>query len=247
MAIANMKRSNAGRSAHNRARALKADHVKKSVKVGAYSAAALGVGTYAASLNSVGSLAASLAAGVATAVWWSRKPSGASSWTQGAAAEERTASLLAPLVQLGWWVGHDRSIPRSRANLDHVAIHPSGRFLVYIDTKAWHARGALIRWQNDALMYGPWDKTKAMRTVKWEARRLSEETGLPVVPVIAVDGGQVIGNTGNPGFISADDMYVVSSRLLFHTMALMDKVNGPDKRAVDRVAKKIDTTFPPAK
>lgn len=246
MAIIN-NRSNAGRSAHNRARALRVDHLKKSAQVGVYAGAATLVGTYAALQNGTGSLAASLAAGVGTGVWWSRKPSGASSWLQGAAAEERTAKIMDPLTRLGWWVGHDRSIPRSKANLDHVAIHPSGRFLVYVDTKAWHARGASIRWENGALMYGPWDKTKAVNTVKWEASRLVEETRLPVVPVICVDGGHVESNTGHPGFIHVEGLYVVSSSLLFHTMALMDKVNGIDTRAVDQVAKKINAAFPPAK
>lgn len=246
MAIIN-SRSNAGKSAANRARALKAEHFKKSARVGAYAGTATLVGTYAALQDATGSLAASLALGVGTAVWWSRKPSGAASWLQGAQAEERTAKVMEPLTRLGWWVGHDRSIPRSRANLDHIAIHPSGRFLVYIDTKAWHARGAAIRWENGALMYGPWDKTRAVNTVKWEASRLNEETGLPVVPVICIDGGHVESNTGHPGFIHVDGLYVVTSSLLFHTMALMDKVNGLDLRAVERVAKKINTAFPPAK
>lgn len=238
----------AGRSAHNRARALKVEHLKKSLQVGASAAAVTAGVTWASFQDGTGSLAASCAAGVASAVWWSRKPSGAASWTQGANAEERTAATLAPLVKLGWWVGHDRSIPRSRANLDHIAIHPSGRFLVYVDTKAWHAKGAAIQWDADSsrLLYGKWDQTKAMNTVKWEARRLSEETGLPVLPVIAVDGGRVIGNKGSHAFIDAADMYIVSSNLLFHTMALMDKVTGPNTAAVARVRRLVDSKFPPA-
>jgi uncharacterized membrane protein len=58
------------------------------------------------------------------------------SWAVGAAGEERTARLLAPLVRRGHAVVlHDRAIPGSRANLDHLVFTAAGA--AYVDTKNW--------------------------------------------------------------------------------------------------------------
>lgn len=234
----------AGYSARQRAKELKYEQRHKALNWGTFAGGGTSVVAYAATWAPVGSLAAGVAVLGGLYAWQSRKPSGAERWLQGARAEERTARLLNPLAELGWSISHDRSIPRSKANLDHVAVHPSGRFLVYVDTKAWHAKGARIKWDGKSLKYGPWDQTKSLRTVEWEASRLSEEMGLPVVPVVCVDGGQVEGNRGRAGFIVADDTYVISSTLLFTTMALMDQSSGPNSAKVATVQTKIDSIFP---
>jgi hypothetical protein len=178
-----------------------------------WSAGAGGGGVTAVALASgslsVVSLAAGGVAGVGTAVWRLRRPSRWHSWLQGAKAEYRTGRLLNRLRREGWGVLHDRQIPRSRANLDHILVHPSGEFLVYIDTKAWHAAKAIIRMVGSRLMYGPWDQSNKVNTVVWEASRLQEVIGLPVVPVIAVDGGKVQG-----GSIIFNDVRVVEVDML---------------------------------
>jgi hypothetical protein len=48
-------------------------------------------------------------------------------WKTGAAGEERVAQVLAdaPITAL-----HDRRIPRSKANIDHIAIGPAGVFVI---------------------------------------------------------------------------------------------------------------------
>jgi len=142
---------------------------------------------------------------------------------------------------------HDLSIPKSKANLDHVLVHPSGKFAVYVDTKAWHAARARITWDNRGrLMYGPWDQTPKMKTVEWEASRLHEETGLPVIPLIACDRGNVIGPTGSPGVINVNGTYILRSDALFNEISRMDPLNGPDRRTADRVRKTIERKFPVA-
>src|SRR5574341_308177 len=144
---------------------------------------------------SVVSLAAGGVAGVALAVWRWRRPSRWRSWLQGALGEYRTGHVLNRLKREGWGVLHDRKIPRSRANLDHVLVHPSGQFLVYVDTKAWHAKGWQIRVTGGRLMYGPRSQANTVETVAWEASRLREVTGLRTLAVIAVDGGKVNGGS----------------------------------------------------
>jgi hypothetical protein len=56
-------------------------------------------------------------------------------WDTGAAGEERTGALLAALESEGYRVLHDRRIPGSRANIDHIVIGPSGVFVV--ETKSY--------------------------------------------------------------------------------------------------------------
>lgn len=235
----------AGRSARRRAREIKMQHWVKSSKMGGVAASGAGGVALFSTSHVTGSLAASLLAGVGTAVWLSRKPTEAPRWVQGAQAEERTAQVLKPLRSLGWWVGHDRSIPKSKANLDHVLIDPTGKFLVYVDTKAWHAKGAVVRLADDLrLMYGPWDQTPKVRTVEWEANRLHEELGLPVVPVITVDGGEVQGQ--RPGFIQMGGTYIISSKLLVTALSAMQSAGTPNPRRVRQLADRINATFPSA-
>jgi hypothetical protein len=115
---------------------------------------------------------------------------------------------------------------------------------VYIDTKAWHAKGAPIRLDGNRLMYGPWDQTSKVNTVEWMANRIHEETGLPVVPVVCVDGGNVIGQPGRAKFIEMNGTYVIGSTILFTTMALMNQSSGPDLAKVKRIRAMIDQKFP---
>lgn len=44
----------------------------------------------------------------------------------GAEWEQHTAAMLAPLEAAGWRLLHDRALPGSSANLDHVLVSPCG-------------------------------------------------------------------------------------------------------------------------
>jgi hypothetical protein len=68
------------------------------------------------------------AAELGQAAWGRRQTTEA--WATGAAGERRTAELLAPLEKEGWIVLHDRRMPGSRANIDHVVVGPPGVFVV---------------------------------------------------------------------------------------------------------------------
>lgn len=187
---------------------------------------------------SVVSLVAGGVAGVAVGVWRSRQPSRWRSWLQGAKAEYRTGKLLNSLRREGWGVLHDRRVPKSRANLDHVLVHPSGNFLVYVDTKAWHAEKAIIRVDRNRLMYGPWNQGPKAETVAWEASRLSEGTGLRVVPLIAVDGGRVNGDA-----LIFNDVYVVSSDVLLRTLDSIQPSMVPRLDEVREITRNIERGF----
>ncbi|HWF15178.1 MAG TPA: nuclease-related domain-containing protein [Acidimicrobiales bacterium] len=59
-------------------------------------------------------------------------------WAWGAEGEERVGALLDRAVGDRGLLLHDRRIPGSRANIDHVAIVPSGVWV--IDAKHYHGR-----------------------------------------------------------------------------------------------------------
>ena len=66
-------------------------------------------------------------------------PAGIRAWQIGARGELLTAHLLLPLTTTGAVVLHDRRIPRSRANIDHIVVSASGIWI--IETKNY--RGAV--------------------------------------------------------------------------------------------------------
>lgn len=59
-------------------------------------------------------------------------------WEIGATGEEQVGKRLADLLTAGILVLHDRRVPGSRANIDHVAVAPSGVWV--IDTKRYRGK-----------------------------------------------------------------------------------------------------------
>jgi hypothetical protein len=237
-------RGRAGQSAFRRARELRRAHLLAASKWGSY----VGGITVLASGGLFRDVAVSVATGttaaVGTAVWRSAKPSGAKRWVQGAQAERRTGRALKPMTRYGWRVHHDLRVPRSKANLDHVLVPPSGEFLVYIDTKAWHMKSsngtpAAVTWDGRRLMYGNrFDNTPKLRTVEWEAERLAAETGMRVIPVIAVEGARV-SDLG----ICVDDVRVVSVNNLIATLHGLEATRRPNNRQSRSASRVIELKF----
>lgn len=95
----------------------------------------------AASAHLLGVLLAALA-GLRLAVdAWGARPT-TESWRTGAEGEAMTARKLARLPE-GYVVLHDRRMPRSRANIDHVVIGPTGVFTV--ETKHYSSEVVIRR------------------------------------------------------------------------------------------------------
>lgn len=57
-------------------------------------------------------------------------PSSTQVWLKGAAGERRVADVIDALAPQDVYALHDRGVPRSRANIDHVAITASGVYVV---------------------------------------------------------------------------------------------------------------------
>jgi hypothetical protein len=70
-------------------------------------------------------------------------PTHEAAWARGARGEESVAHVLAKHLDPGVVVLHDRRIPRSRANIDHIAVAPSGVWV--IDAKRYQGKVAISR------------------------------------------------------------------------------------------------------
>jgi hypothetical protein len=88
----------------------------------------------------------------------SDEPQSTRAWERGAVGEELLANRLDGLTDAGLLVLHDRAIPGSRANIDHIAVSAAGVFV--IDAKRYTGRphlrveGGLLRPRTETLMVG---------------------------------------------------------------------------------------------
>jgi hypothetical protein len=129
----------------------------------------------------------------------------ARTWQRGAAGERRTARLLDRLTRNGYVVFHDLAVPDSPANVDHLAIGPTGVFV--IDSKQWtgsvHQSADGLAWHNHYRL----DRT--LETVRWEAQQVSRLLGTCIHPLLCVHGAHVHG-----GGLHAQGVAVVPADLL---------------------------------
>src|SRR3954469_23536842 len=81
-------------------------------------------------------------------------------WEAGVVGEERIAGLLAELPA-GWSVLHDRrKAPRSPANIDHIAVGPTGVHV--LDAKNWTGRLSI---SERGVMCAGWPRNNETRRV----------------------------------------------------------------------------------
>lgn len=94
----------------------------------------------------------------------SEEPQTTRAWARGAVGEERLGALLDRLAGPSARVLHDRRIPRTRANIDHIVVCPSG--VLVVDAKRYEGRphlrveGGILRDRTEKLMVGSRDATK---------------------------------------------------------------------------------------
>jgi len=94
----------------------------------------------------------------------SEDPQSTRAWDTGALGEERLGSRLNELASDSLRVLHDRRIPGTRANIDHIAVTPTGIYV--IDAKKYKGRpqlrveGGILRPRVEKLLVGTRDCTK---------------------------------------------------------------------------------------
>jgi hypothetical protein len=114
-------------------------------------------------------------------------------WTTGATGELIMGRKLNALAEHGVAVLHDRRVPGSTANIDHIAIGPSGVYV--IDAKNYTGRvevASKTRFGDKQLWVGKRDcskladaMVKQVHVVLKALEGLPEADGVPVLPVLA--------------------------------------------------------------
>jgi hypothetical protein len=107
-------------------------------------------------------------------------------WRDGVRGERATARRLQRLERHGYAVLHDLQIPGSHANVDHLAVGPTGVFV--IDSKYY--RGRLQLGADGMLWYGRYPLAQQLATAVWATLRVAEALQLPpevpVVPLLVI-------------------------------------------------------------
>lgn len=117
-------------------------------------------------------------------------PQSTKAWAIGAAGERALGKQLDRLVNATTFVLHDRRIPPTKANIDHIVIASSGVFV--IDAKKYQGRpslrieGGFLRPRNEKLIVGSRDKTSLVDGIQAQVdkvRAVLESADLGDVPV----------------------------------------------------------------
>jgi hypothetical protein len=125
------------------------------------------------------------------------EPQSTRAWVRGATGEEKLAEALAGVP--GIKLLHDRSVPHTKGNIDHIVVAPAGVFVV--DAK--HYKGLIqIRdvgglFKTDKRLYvGGRDCSNLAENMGWQVEAIQRallaggfEPTLPIIPVLCfVDG-----------------------------------------------------------
>jgi len=151
-------------------------------------------------------------------------PNSITAWQTGAEVELRTGRLLEPLEAEGFRIVHDRKIPGSRANVDHIVIGPPGIYVVATKSLG----GSLQIRDNDVFVAGR-RKTKMIDEVKREAAAVETALGAELAaggwtvrPIICVHRADL------PSFRSeVAGVRIVSGRDLVTRLRSADRVLSP--------------------
>ncbi|GAC1368123.1 MAG: hypothetical protein NVSMB43_01230 [Pseudarthrobacter sp.] len=180
--------------------------------------------------------------GVAVALSDERQPTKA--WDRGAIGEERLGARLNAVAGAGLAVLHDRRIPGSKANIDHIAITPGGIWV--IDAKRYKGRpelkteGGIIRPRVEKLLVGLRDCTKLVDGVHKQVDIVGDLVGdVPVTGALCFVEADwpLIG-----GSFSTRGVHVLWPRRL--TKLLTEQTAGDVD--VDRMREAVASRFRPA-
>jgi hypothetical protein len=99
----------------------------------------------------------------------------ARAWATGAAGEVRLAAKLERWTRkAGVVLLHDRRVPRSTANIDHIAVGPSGVFVIdakrYKGRIAVERRGGLFARRTEHLVVGGRDQSKLLDGIESQVK-----------------------------------------------------------------------------
>lgn len=171
-------------------------------------------------------------------------------WAAGARGEELLGKRLDGLVARGVRVLHDRRIPRTRANIDHIAVCPAGVFV--IDAKRYKGRpqrrvdGGLFRPRVEKLIVGSRDQTRLVEGVHRQVDLVCAALAVAGLPDLPVRGVLCFVEADWPligGSFAIDGVSVLWPKRLADRLV----VDGPlDDGTADRAHRVLAAAFPPA-
>ena len=159
----------------------------------------------------------------------------ARAWREGARGEQATARLLKRLERRGWQVVHDLKVPGYRANIDHVAIGPTGVWVV--DSKRY--RRAIYVGPDGGLWCGGRPMAHTLAMAAWYAHVTSHALGVRARAVVCVHG------LGVPyDGVVQDGVTVLPAHQLCRYLATGAPVLDP--ASIQQLATSLTTSFHPA-
>ncbi|WP_348590670.1 nuclease-related domain-containing protein [Sanguibacter sp. 25GB23B1] len=177
-------------------------------------------------------------------------PQSTRAWATGAVGEELLGARLDRATTSGVRVLHDRRIPRSRANIDHVVVGPAGVFV--IDAKRYKGRpsrrieGGLFRPRVEKLMVGSRNCSALLAGVHKQVDLVGSalaDAGLDDVPVTGVlcfvqADWPLIG-----GAFQIEDLHILWPR---RAVTLVQSPGPLSTDAIDRIHRRLAEAFPRA-
>lgn len=113
-------------------------------------------------------------------------PQSTTAWARGAHGEERVAEILSERLNEHAVLLHDRKVPRTKGNIDHIAIAPSGVWI--IDAKKYTGKvekrdvGGFFK--TDLRLYvGGRDRTKSVDGLGWQVDAVCKVLDDEAIPV----------------------------------------------------------------
>lgn len=174
----------------------------------------------------------------------SGEPTHERAWAYGATGEELVAEKFAKSLTAGVVVLHDRRVRGSRANIDHIAVAPSGIWV--IDTKRYKGRVAVVK-----PLFGSTKLTIAGRDKSGLVVGLDKQVALvaaavdDIAPEVPVHGALCFVDAELPWFGTV----VFGGFPMLHPRGLVKRINKSGPLAADEVqvlASELAVHFPPA-
>ena len=125
----------------------------------------------------------------------STDPQSTRAWEKGAEGEERVARILATRLGTEALLLHDRVVPKTRGNIDHLVVATSGVWIVdakhYVGKVERRDVGRLRR--DDRLFVAGHDRTKLVDGLAWQlaaVRTALDDQRVPVIPSLSFTGAE---------------------------------------------------------
>ena len=173
-------------------------------------------------------------------------PQSTRSWVEGGASEARVGGYLERELAGVAVVLHDRRVPRSRANIDHVVVASSGIWVVDSKSRSGRVERRTVGpfWRPDARLFvGGRDQTKHVDAMKRQLEVVAQAVPDASVPL----HGVLCFNGADWGFLGS--AFVIGGVLISWPGDLVKRIRErgkADSESVTRTATRLASALPPA-